>query len=43
MRVMDLRLVAWEVCVNGVTWDLEAAVSIKAVENKSGGLAQLEL
>jgi hypothetical protein len=43
MTVMDSRLVAGEVCVNGVTRDLEAAVSIKAVEDKSGGLAQPEL
>ncbi len=43
MTVMDLRLVAGESHVNGMTKDLEAAVSIKAVENKSGGLAQPEL
>jgi hypothetical protein len=40
--VMDSRLVAGEVCADGVTRDLEAAVSIKAVEDKSGGLAQPE-
>ncbi len=34
MTVMDLRLVAGEVRVNGVTRDLEAAVSIIAVEDK---------
>jgi hypothetical protein len=45
MMVMDSRLMAGEVRVNGVTRDrdLEAAVSIKAVEDKSGGLAQPEL
>jgi hypothetical protein len=42
MTVMDSRLVAGEVCVDGVTRDLEAAVSIKAVEDKLGGLAQPE-
>jgi hypothetical protein len=42
MAVMDSRLVAWEVCVDGVTRDLEAAVLIKAVVDKSGGLAQPE-
>jgi hypothetical protein len=42
MTVMDSRLVAGEVHVDGVTRDLEAAVSIKAVKDKSGGLAQLE-
>jgi len=42
MTVMDLRLVAGEVCVDGVTRDLEAAVLIKAVEDKLGGLAQPE-
>ena len=42
MTVMDSRLVVGEVCVDGVTRDLEAAVSIKAVEDKSGGLAQPE-
>jgi hypothetical protein len=31
------RLVTGEVCVDGVTRDLEAAVSIKAVEDESGG------
>ncbi len=43
MTVMDLRLVAGKVCVDGVTRDLEAAVSIKAVEDKLSGLAQPEL
>ncbi len=43
MTVMDLRLVAGEVRVDGMTKDLEAAVSIKAVEDKSGGLTQPEL
>jgi hypothetical protein len=43
MTVMNLQLVAGEVCVDGVTRDLEAAVSIKAVEDKSGGLAHPEL
>jgi hypothetical protein len=33
MTVMDSRLVAGEVCVDGVTRDLEAAVLIKAVED----------
>ncbi len=42
MTVMDSRLVVGEVCVDGVTRDLEAAVSKKAVEDKSGGLAQPE-
>jgi hypothetical protein len=42
MTVMDPRLVAGEVCVDGVTRDLEAAVSIKAVEDRLGGLAQPE-
>jgi hypothetical protein len=42
MTLMDSRLVAGEVCVDGVTRDLEAAVSMKAVEDKSRGLAQLE-
>ena len=42
MTVMDSRLVAGEVCVDGVTRDLEALVSIKAVEDRLGGLAQPE-
>ncbi len=42
MMVMDSRLVAGEVCVNGVTRDLEAAVLNKAVEDKLGGLGQPE-
>ncbi len=42
MTVMDSWLVAGEVCVDGVTRDLEAAVLIKAVEDKLGGLAKLE-
>ena len=42
MTVMDSRLVAGEVCVDGVTRDLEAAVLIKAVEDRLGGLAQPE-
>ncbi len=41
MTVMDSRLVAGKVCVDGVTRDLEAAVSIIAVVDKLGGLAQL--
>ncbi len=40
---MDSRLVAGEVNVDGVTRDLEAAVLIKAVDDKLGGLAQPEL
>jgi hypothetical protein len=43
MTVMDSRMVAGEVYVNGVTKDLEAAVSIKAVEDKFGGFVQPEL
>jgi hypothetical protein len=43
MMVMDSRLVAGEISADGVTRDLEAAVSIKAVEDKLGGLAQPEL
>jgi hypothetical protein len=39
---MDSSLVAGEVRVNGVTRDLEAAVLIKAVKDKLGGLAQPE-
>ncbi len=42
MTVMDSRLVAGEVFVDGVTRNLEAAVSIKALKDKSGGLAQPE-
>jgi hypothetical protein len=42
MTVMDSRLVAGEVHVDGVTRDLEAAVLIKAVEDKLGGLVQPE-
>ncbi len=42
MTVMDLRLVAGEVSADGVTRDLEAAVLIKAVEDKLRGLAQPE-
>ncbi len=42
MTVMDSRLVAGEVCVDGVTRDLEAAVLRKAVENKVGGLVPPE-
>jgi hypothetical protein len=42
MTVLDSRLVAGEIRVNGVTRDLEAAVLIKAVEDKLGGLAQPE-
>ena len=42
MTVMDSWLVTEEVCVDGVTRDLEAAVLIKAVEDKLGGLAQPE-
>ena len=40
MMVMDSRLAAGEVCVDGGTRDLEAAVSIKAVEYNLGGLVQ---
>ncbi len=43
MTVMDSRLVVGEICVNGVTRDLEVAVLINAVEDKLGGLAKLEL
>ncbi len=42
MTLMDSRLVAGEVSVDGVTRDLEASVLIKAVEDKSGGLVQPE-
>ncbi len=42
MTVIDSRLVALEVRVDGVTRDLEAAVLIKAVKDKLGGLVQLE-
>ncbi len=42
MTVMDSRLMAGEVCIDEMTRDLEAAVLIKAVEDKSGGLAQPE-
>jgi hypothetical protein len=42
MTVTDSRLVAGKVCVDGVTRDLEAAVLIKSVEDRSGGLAQPE-
>ncbi len=42
MTVMDLRLVAGGIRVNGVTGDLEAAVLIEAVEDKLGVLAQPE-
>jgi hypothetical protein len=42
MTVMDSWLVAGEVHVDGVTRGLEAAVLIKAVEDKSGGLVQPE-
>jgi hypothetical protein len=42
MTVMDSWLVPGEVCVDEVTRDLEAAVLIKAVEDKLGGLAQPE-
>ncbi len=42
MTVMDSRLVAGEVHVEGVTKNLEAAVLKKAVEDKSRGLAQPE-
>jgi hypothetical protein len=42
MTVMDSRLVAGEVHVDGVTRDLEAAVLINAAEDKLGGLAQRE-
>jgi hypothetical protein len=42
MTVMNSRLVTGEVYVDGVTRDLKPAVMIKAVEDKSGGLAQPE-
>ena len=42
MTVIHLELVVAEVLVVGVTKCLEAAVSINAVEDKSGGLVQLE-
>ncbi len=42
MMVIRSELVVMEVLVVGVTKCLEAAVSINAVEDKSGGLVQLE-
>jgi hypothetical protein len=42
MTVICLELVVAEVLFVGVTKCLEAAVSINAVEDKSGGLVQLE-
>ncbi len=43
ITVMVLELVAADVLVDGVTRCLEAAVSINAVEDKSGGLVQPKL
>ncbi len=40
ITVMDALLVAADVLVEGITSDLEAAVSIKAAVDKSGGLEQ---
>jgi hypothetical protein len=40
ITVMDALLVAAGVLVDGITSDLEAAVSIKAVVDKWGGLEQ---
>ncbi len=42
MMVMVLELVAADIFVEGVMRCLEAAVSINAVEDRSGGFAQLE-
>ncbi len=42
MTVIRLELVVAEVLVVGVTKCLEAVVSMNAVEDKSGGLVQLE-
>jgi hypothetical protein len=39
--VMDAFLVVADVLVDSITSDLEAAVSIKAVVDKLGGLEQL--
>ncbi len=41
ITVMDELLVVADALVDGITCDLEAAVSIKAVVDKSGGLEQL--
>jgi hypothetical protein len=40
ITVMDALLVAADVLVDNITIDLEAAVSIKAVIDESGGLEQ---
>ncbi len=42
MTVMDLVLVAAKVMIEGVTSNLDAAMLIKAVVDKSGGLSQPE-
>jgi hypothetical protein len=42
MTVMVLELVGADIFVEGVTRCLEAGVSINAVEDRSGGFAQLE-
>ncbi len=42
MTVMVLELVVADIFVEGVTRCLEAAVSINAVEDRSGGFAQPE-
>ena len=40
MTVMAVELVGWDVMVEGMTSDFDAAVSMKAVVDRSGGLAQ---
>jgi hypothetical protein len=40
MTVMDAWLVAADVVVDGITSDLDAAESMNAVVDKSGGLVQ---
>ena len=40
MTVMDAWLVAADVVVDGITSNLDAAESMNAVVDKSGGLAQ---
>jgi hypothetical protein len=42
IAVIDAVLVATDILVDGIISDLEAAVSIKAVVNKTGGLEQLD-
>jgi hypothetical protein len=41
ITVMDALLVVADILVDGITSDLEAAVSLKAVVDKLGGLVQL--